>query len=153
MVKKPKKKGGCKKKQAVIEIEEGSTKFLVKMPFDKSSSSISDQENCNRKRVGHDTLGSNSGDEPPKKKTKKKQGESAPTPSVTAPETRRTRNGKKTTEEKVTEKVAPEKKVAPKKKVAKPTDYQMPVSQSPEDIMGKWFETEITESGLLLLMN
>ena len=63
------------------------------MPFDKSSSSISyDQENRNRKRVCHDTLGSNSGDEPPKKKTKKKQGESAPSvPS--APETRRTRNG------------------------------------------------------------
>ena len=31
-------------------------------------------------------------------------------------------------------------KVAPEKKVAKPTGYQMPVSQSPEDIMGKWFE-------------
>ena len=127
-------KGGGKKKQAVIEIEEGSTKLLVKMPFDKSSSSISDHENHNRKGVGHDTFGSNSADKPPKNKTKKKQGKSAPTPSVTAPETRRTRNGKNTTEEKVTEKVAPEKKVA------KPTGYQMPVSQSPKDIMGKWFE-------------
>ena len=140
MVKKPKKKGGGKKKQAVIEIEEGSTKLLGKMPFDKSSSSISDQENHNRKRVGHDTLGSNSGDKPPKKKTKKQQGESAPTLSVTAPETRRTRNGKKTTEEKLTEKIVLEKKVAPQKKVAKPTGYQMLVSQSPKDIMGKWFE-------------
>ena len=46
---KEKKKGG-RKKQAVIEIEKGSTKLLVKMPFNKSSSSISDdQESGNRK--------------------------------------------------------------------------------------------------------
>ena len=46
---KEKKKGG-RKKQAVIEIEKGSTKLLVKMPFNKNSSSISDdQENGNKK--------------------------------------------------------------------------------------------------------
>ena len=44
-----KKKKGGRKKQAVIEIEKGSTKLLVKMPFNKSSSSISDdQENGNK---------------------------------------------------------------------------------------------------------
>ena len=38
------------KNKAVIEIEKGSTKLLVKMPFNKSSSSISDdQENGNKK--------------------------------------------------------------------------------------------------------
>ena len=114
---KEKKKGG-RKKQAVIEIEKGLTKLLVKMPFNKSSSSISDdQENGNKKREADASV-----EEPPKKKAKKKTGstdsaESAPS----GPETRRRRNRKKT-EEKVTK------------------GYQMPTSQSPEDIMGKWFE-------------